>query len=256
MGRTNTYTFLFNYSYPSTARLLQLAKRLQRYVDQKQMSCYHTICKRVSFLERRKHYVQVGIVIYNTDGGFLIHDSACRPRFKLHRRCQMTQSRHPRSGNQTWVAESKFCVTNHLATDAYHQSICNFNIVVCFIHAINSVSEKKPLPLPQRLFPDIRTYCTNDLIYFPNFRFYKLKVAALSDSVTSLTFPLPRDSSRKLMTSVQRLLHNHPDDARSWVLLAAALNADAALSDSSNGSQSKVIQITELALKKGKKYFF
>lgn len=79
-------------------------------------------------------------------------------------------------------------------------------------------------------------------------------MAALSDSMTSLTFPC--DGSRKLMTSVQRLLHNHPEDARSWVLLAAALNADAALSNNaSREKHTKVIQVTDLALKKGKACF-
>ena len=59
------------------------------------------------------------------------------------------------------------------------------------------------------------------------------------------------------MTSVQRLLHNHPEDARSWVLLAAALSADAALSDdTSRGKLTKVIQVTDLALKKGKISFY
>ena len=73
--------------------------------------------------------------------------------------------------------------------------------------------------------------------------------------MTSLTFPC--EDSRKLMTSVQRLLHNHPEDARSWVLLAAALNADAALSDdTSRDRHTKVIQVTDLALKKGEHLTF
>ncbi|XP_066915937.1 superkiller complex protein 3-like [Clytia hemisphaerica] len=73
------------------------------------------------------------------------------------------------------------------------------------------------------------------------------KIASLCDAMTTLAFPIT--GTEKLLKSVQRLLHNNPEDARSWVLLAAALNADTAL-HSKESTREKTVQVTNLALKK------
>ena len=78
--------------------------------------------------------------------------------------------------------------------------------------------------------------------------FIHFQVASLCDAMTTLAFP--STGTDKLLKSVQRLLHNHPEDARSWVLLAAALNADTAL-HSKDSMRAKTVQVTNLALKKG-----
>lgn len=75
------------------------------------------------------------------------------------------------------------------------------------------------------------------------------KVATLCDAMTSLAFPIY--GTKDLKRSVQRLIHNHPENAESWVVLAAALNADAAFNHGANRTSNLMaVQITSLALKK------
>lgn len=67
--------------------------------------------------------------------------------------------------------------------------------------------------------------------------------------MSSLVFPMDGSGDDvDFKKCAQKLVHTHPQDAVSWVLLAVALNAEASL----KGSGDKyVVQLTQLALSKG-----
>jgi len=72
-------------------------------------------------------------------------------------------------------------------------------------------------------------------------------MTSLTECVASLAFPI--HGTKELKRCAERFLHNHPEDVRSWILLAAALNADAVFCGDVNNT--RVTQFTDLALKKG-----